>query len=261
MGKMMKYLKQYQILCGFFLTICLLRLWGGSLLPAGLEVEKEKAVSSFVEAGQEEMAVEAEVMEKEAAEKTGKMQRDLPPKIALTFDDGPSRYTEKLLEGLKERGVKASFFMIGESAERNQDLVRRVKEEGHLIGNHTYHHVDVTKLPDEKAREELKEMDRVIYEILGEHVEYMRPPFGVWQEELEQEIDVLPVMWTIDPLDWTTKNVEEIVNKVVTQAGENDIILLHDCYESSVDAALQIVDVLKAEGYEFVTVDQLILGC
>ena len=89
----------------------------------------------------------------------------------------------------------------------------------------------------------------------------MRPPFGVWQEKLEQEIDVLPVMWTIDPLDWTTKNVEEIVNKVVTQAGENDIILLHDCYESSVDAALQIVDVLKAEGYEFVTVDQLILGC
>lgn len=260
MGKMMKYLKQYQILCGFFLTICLLRLWGGSLLFAGMAVEKEKAVSSFVEAGQEEMAAEAEVMEKESAETTGKMQRDLPPKIALTFDDGPSRYTEKLLDGLKERGVKASFFMIGESAERHQDLVRRVREEGHLIGNHTYHHVDITKLPDEKAREELREMDQVIYEILGEHVEYMRPPFGVWQEKLEQEIDVLPVMWTIDPLDWTTKNVEEIVNKVVTQAGENDIILLHDCYESSVDAALQIVDVLKAEGYEFVTVDQLILG-
>ena len=256
----MKYLKQYQILCGFFLTICLLRLWGGSLLFAGMAVEKEKAVSSFVEAGQEEMAAEAEVMEKESAETTGKMQRDLPPKIALTFDDGPSRYTEKLLDGLKERGVKASFFMIGESAERHQDLVRRVREEGHLIGNHTYHHVDITKLPDEKAREELREMDQVIYEILGEHVEYMRPPFGVWQEKLEQEIDVLPVMWTIDPLDWTTKNVEEIVNKVVTQAGENDIILLHDCYESSVDAALQIVDVLKAEGYEFVTVDQLILG-
>lgn len=260
MGKMMKYLKQYQVLCGFFLTICLLRLWGGSLLPAGPEVEKETAVSSVVWAGQGEMSQETEIVEKEETEKTGKMQRDLPPKIALTFDDGPSRYTEKLLEGLKERGVKASFFMIGESAERNQDLVRRVKEEGHLIGNHTYHHVDITKLPDEKAREELKEMDRVIYEILGEHVEYMRPPFGVWQEKLEQEIDVLPVMWTIDPLDWTTKNVEEIVNKVVTQAGENDIILLHDCYESSVDAALQIVDVLKAEGYEFVTVDQLILG-
>ena len=179
MGKMMKYLKQYQVLCGFFLTICLLRLWGGSLLPAGPEVEKETAVSSVVWAGQGEMSQETEIVEKEETEKTGKMQRDLPPKIALTFDDGPSRYTEKLLEGLKERGVKTSFFMIGESAERNQDLVRRVKEEGHLIGNHTYHHVDITKLPDEKAREELKEMDRVIYEILGEHVEYMRPPFGV----------------------------------------------------------------------------------
>lgn len=263
MGKMMKYLKQYQILCGFFLTICLLRLWGGSLLPAGLEGEKETEVSSVVWSGRGEMFHEKESAEKRETEKeeTVKREKALPPKIALTFDDGPSRYTEKLLEGLQKRGVKASFFMIGESAERNQDLVRRVKEEGHLIGNHTYHHVDVTKLSDEKAREELKEMDRVIYEILGEHVEYMRPPFGVWQEKLEQEIDVLPVMWTIDPLDWTTKNVEEIVNKVVTQAGENDIILLHDCYESSVDAALRIVDVLKAEGYEFVTVDQLILGC
>ena len=223
-------------------VLCIFYLWEGN---QSMGAEEKQVVGEVYDT----------VSQKE--EKEGEER----PRIALTFDDGPSRYTEKLLEGLQKRGVKASFFMIGESAERNQDLVRRVKEEGHLIGNHTYHHVDVTKLPDEKAREELKEMDRVIYEILGEHVEYMRPPFGVWQEKLEQEIDVLPVMWTIDPLDWTTKNVEEIVNKVVTQAGENDIILLHDCYESSVDAALQIVDVLKAEGYEFVTVDQLILGC
>lgn len=256
MGKMMKYLKQYQILCGFFLTIFLLHLWGGTILSSGSAVENEKTVSSAVEAGQGEMSRETAVFgEKE----TEKIEKDLPPKIALTFDDGPSRYTEKLLDGLKKRGVKASFFMIGESAGRQKDLVRRVKEEGHLIGNHTYHHVDITKLSDEKAKEELQDMDRVIYEVLGEHVEYMRPPFGVWQEKLEEELDVFPVMWTIDPLDWTTKNVEEIVNKVVTQAGENDIILLHDCYESSVDAALQIVDILEAEGYEFVTVDRLIL--
>ena len=79
-------------------------------------------------------------------------------------------------------------------------------------------------------------------------------------EKLEWELDVMPVMWTIDPLDWTTNNEDEIVNKVVTQAKENDIILLHDCYESSVNAALRIIDILQKEGYEFVTVDELIMN-
>ena len=134
-----------------------------------------------------------------------------------------------------------------------------MQKEGHLIGNHTYHHVEITKVSDEKAREEIELTDQVICSITGEHVEYMRPPFGLWQRDLELEIEVMPVMWTIDPLDWTTENVDEIVNKVVTEAEENDIILMHDCYGSSVDAALRIIDILQKKGYEFVTVDQLIL--
>lgn len=182
------------------------------------------------------------------------------PQIAITFDDGPSaECTGRLLDGLKERGVKATFFLIGENAEMYPDLVKREYEEGHLIGNHTYHHVEITKVSDEEAREEIELTDQVISSITGEHVEYMRPPFGLWQRNLELEIEVMPVMWTIDPLDWTTENVDEIVNKVVTEAEENDIILMHDCYESSVDAALRIVDLLQKKGFEFVTVDQLIL--
>lgn len=82
----------------------------------------------------------------------------------------------------------------------------------------------------------------------------------MWQKELEQKIHIIPVMWNIDPLDWATENEDEIVNKVVTDAEENDIILLHDCYESSVNAALRIIDLLQAEGYEFVTVDRLMLN-
>ena len=88
----------------------------------------------------------------------------------------------------------------------------------------------------------------------------MRPPFGAWQRKLEQEIQMLPVLWTIDPLDWTTENQDEIVNKVVTEAEENDIILLHDCYKSSVEAGLRIVDILQEEGFVFVTVDELLLN-
>lgn len=183
------------------------------------------------------------------------------PKIAITFDDGPSPvWTPKLLDGLKERNVKATFFLIGENAKNAPELVKRESEEGHLVGNHTYHHVEITRVSDEKAKEEILMTNEVITGITGKEVSYMRPPFGAWQKKLEWELDVMPVMWTIDPLDWTTNNEDEIVNKVVTQAEENDIILLHDCYKSSVNAALRIVDILQKEGFEFVTVDELIMN-
>lgn len=183
------------------------------------------------------------------------------PKIALTFDDGPSAaWTPALLDGLKERGVKATFFLIGENADKNPEIVKRMAEEGHLIGNHTYHHVELTKVSENEARLELADTNAVIARITGKEPEYMRPPFGAWQRKLEQEIRMLPVLWTIDPLDWTTENPDEIVNKVVTEAEENDIILLHDCYKSSIEAGLRIVDILQEEGFVFVTVDELLLN-
>lgn len=180
-------------------------------------------------------------------------------KIAITFDDGPNgKYTPLLLEGLKERGVHATFFLIGVNVEANKELVLQLQEEGHLLGNHTYHHVEITKMSNEEAYKELESTSELIESITGEQVEYMRPPFGLWQKELEEKVPLIPVMWNVDPLDWTTENVDEIVNKVVTKVHENDIILLHDCYQSSVKAALRIIDILQEEGYEFVTVDQLI---
>ena len=183
------------------------------------------------------------------------------PKIALTFDDGPSAaWTPALLDGLKERGVKATFFLIGENADKNPEIVKRMAEEGHLIGNHTYHHVELTKVSENEARLELADTSAVIVRITGKEPEYMRPPFGAWQRKLEQEIQMLPVLWTIDPLDWTTENQDEIVNKVVTEAEENDIILLHDCYKSSIEAGLRIIDILQEEGFVFVTVDELLLN-
>ena len=181
------------------------------------------------------------------------------PRIALTFDDGPGPYTECLLDGLKERGVKASFFLIGRSVKEYPEAVKRMEEEGHLIGNHTYSHVKLKGLSPEETRREIQKTDEAVYEITGKHVAYLRPPFGEWEEDLELTYPVLPVMWTVDPLDWTTENVEEIVDRVVTQAGENDMILLHDCYDSSVEAALQIVDRLLEEWFDFVRVDELLI--
>lgn len=185
------------------------------------------------------------------------------PKIAITFDDGPSPvHTPRLLDGLKERGVRATFFLIGQNMEKKggAQIVKRMHQEGHLIGNHTYHHVEITRVGNDEAYREIKMTNEAIESITGEKVEFMRPPFGLWQKELEQKVHVLPVMWTIDPLDWATENVDEIVHKVVTEAKENDIILLHDCYDSSVKAALRIVDILMEKGFEFVTVDELLIN-
>lgn len=184
----------------------------------------------------------------------------MKPKIALTFDDGPHPvYTPMLLEGLQKRGVKATFFLIGKNIEGNEEIVKKMAEQGNIIGNHTYNHVKVNDLPDWKACEEMKKTSDLVKKITGETTCYIRPPFGEWDKKLDYGMDMISVMWTIDPLDWTTQNISQVVNKVVTEAKEDDIILLHDCYASSVEAAFEIIDQLQAEGFEFVTVDEVIL--
>ena len=156
--------------------------------------------------------------------------------------------------------MKVTFFVIGVNAEKYPEIVNRENEEGHIVGNHTYHHVEITKLTEEEAEYEIMRTSDLVEIITGRPTEFMRPPFGVWQKKMELEFEVMPVLWTVDPLDWTTENEDEIVNKVVTDVEENDIILLHDCYLSSVNAALRIIDILQKEGYEFVTVDELLLN-
>lgn len=193
-------------------------------------------------------------------EQPAKDQADLPPRVALTFDDGPHpAYTEKLLDGLEERGVKATFFVVGENIPGREALIKRMWEEGHLIGNHTYDHEDISKMTAEKACEELTKTSELVKGITGEGTAYVRPPFGSWDDALDCTMTMLAVKWSVDPLDWTTGNVSQVVERVVSKTGDNDIILLHDCYNSSVEAALQIVDILQAKGYEFVTVEELLL--
>lgn len=207
------------------------------------------------EAGQVEEAAQPG----EAAGHTGQLPEE-KKKIALTFDDGPHPiYTERLLDGLAERGVKAAFFLLGCNIEGNEEIVRRMAEEGHLIGNHTFYHVDITMLPQEEACAEIQDTSRKIMEITGEPVEYVRPPFGNWNKELECELMMIPVFWTLDTLDWSTRNTDLLVEQVVSEAEENDIILMHDSYDSTVKAALRIIDLLQAEGFEFVRADELIL--
>lgn len=181
-------------------------------------------------------------------------------KIALTFDDGPHPvYTEQVLQVLDHGNIPATFFLLGQNIEEHQDLVKEIDAKGHLIGNHTYHHVQVTSLPLDQVCEEIQKTSDLIESLTGKGTEYVRPPFGTWSEGLEDRLNLIPVMWTIDTLDWTTENVDEIVCRVTEQAEENGIILMHDGYESTVQALERFIPLLEAEGYEFVTVDQVIM--
>lgn len=180
--------------------------------------------------------------------------------VALTFDDGPhGTYTRELLDGLKQRGVVASFFVLGEHVEGNEELILRMKEEGHLIGNHTFSHVKLDTLSDLAACDEVRRTCEAIEAVTGEKVEYIRPPYGAYNEELECMINLNKVLWTVDPQDWNTTDTNAIVRHVVNNVKDGDIILLHDIYPSSVAAALRIVDELKARGYIFVTVDDIVI--
>lgn len=181
-------------------------------------------------------------------------------KAALTFDDGPnSKYTPMLLEGLKERGVHATFFLLGKNIEGKEELVRQMQEEGHLIGNHTYNHVELNKITKEAAKKEIEATNREIYDITGQYPAWLRPPYGEWQKNLDFYVTMFPVLWDIDTLDWKSQNVNEILQIVESEIQDGAVILMHDAYQTSVDAALQIADMLVEMGYELVTVDKLVL--
>lgn len=179
--------------------------------------------------------------------------------IALTFDDGPRRTTTgKLLDGLRERGANATFFLVGEQIEANRDLVEQMKEEGHQVGNHTWSHVQLQGAEEETVSREIKQTDDLLREVLGEGTYWLRPPYGKLDEEQKKQISVPMVQWSVDSRDWESKNTEKIVRTVLAQAKPNSIILMHDIYPTSVEAALKIVDALQAEGYWFVTVEELL---
>lgn len=180
--------------------------------------------------------------------------------LALTFDDGPhSQYTKKLLDGLKARNVKASFFLVGKSIPGNEEVIRQMGEDGHLVGTHCYKHEDLTKKSKEEACADIIKTNELIEEITGKRPEYIRPPYGIWNDELETCVNMTPVFWNIDTLDWKYQNKDRIVKHIEKNAGKHQVILLHDVFETSVDAALTAIDTLTKQGYTFVTVDELLI--
>ncbi|MBU5446714.1 polysaccharide deacetylase family protein [Blautia sp. MSJ-36] len=208
--------------------------------------------------------VEAQYGQK-AAEPVAEMVSDRSetedrPRAALTFDDGPhATYTPMLLDGLRQRGIHATFFLMGKNIEGKEDIVKQMQKDGHLIGNHTYDHVQLDKLPGDQACQQILKTNNEIYEITGEYPMYLRPPYGAWPKNLELCVTMLPVFWDVDTLDWKSKNVQSVENIVKREVKDGSIILMHDSFPTSVEAALEIVDMLTEEGYDLVTVDELLV--
>ena len=181
------------------------------------------------------------------------------PRVALTFDDGPNaKYTPLLLEGLRKRNIHATFFLLGENIPKNEELLLRMQKDGHLIGCHTWSHVQLDKISPSSASREILKTNSLIYHITGTYPTCLRPPYGAWKKDLELPVTMLPVFWDVDTLDWQSQNPESILDIVRQNVQDGSIILMHDSYDSSVRAALAIADELTEKGYDFVTADQLL---
>jgi peptidoglycan-N-acetylglucosamine deacetylase len=185
------------------------------------------------------------------------------PYIAMTFDDGPSsENTPRLLEMLKQRNIKATFFLIGENAAANPDLVRRILAEGHEIGNHSWTHPQLSKLSDDRVTTEITKTQGAIKEASGYTPTLLRPPYGAitarQREWIENQFGLNIILWSVDPLDWKRPGASVITQRILSQVRPGAIILSHDIHKQTIDAMPATLDGLISKGYKFVTVTQLI---
>ncbi len=179
--------------------------------------------------------------------------------VALTFDDGPKAgTTDRLLDGLLARNASATFFLIGRQIEENRALVERMAAEGHQVGNHTWNHTRLEGAGDGRIRQEVGQTDQLLREILGPGEYWVRPPYGGVDGTVNAAVTVPMVKWSVDPRDWESLNADQVVQAVLGAVRPNSIILLHDIYPTSVEAALRLVDRLRQEGYQLVTVRELL---
>ncbi len=179
--------------------------------------------------------------------------------ITITFDDGPGpETTMQLLQTLKEKGVKTTFFNLGENATEYPDVVKQIVADGHEIANHSFTHPALTDLSIEDVEKEIKDTNKAIYLATGKLPHKVRPPYGAIAKDSANAAGAPIIQWNIDSNDWGLKDAKLIEDNVVNNAFNGGIILLHDIHQFSVDAVPNIIDRLKNEGYEFITLDEML---
>lgn len=181
------------------------------------------------------------------------------PMVALTFDDGPTRkYTTMILDSLKEHQSYATFFVLGSRIDNAKDLLERMILEGHEIGNHTYHHKQLTKESENSIINEIDGTNQKIFQVTKNNPKLIRPPYGEYNETVVNHLGEMRVVtWTVDSEDWRIKDAPKIVEKIMQDVNNKSIILMHDLYLESAQAACLLIPRLIEEGYQLVTVSDL----
>ena len=185
------------------------------------------------------------------------------PYVALTFDDGPHpELTPRLLDILRHHGVRATFYVIGRNVETYPEIARRIVSEGHEIANHSWSHPALTTLGAARLRQEIDKTNEVILRVTGRRPTNMRPPYGAINDRVRQAmfrdhgLDV--IMWSVDPLDWRRPGADVVRQRLVDGAAPGAILLAHDIHPGTIDAMSGTISQLKAKGYGFATVSQLL---
>lgn len=185
------------------------------------------------------------------------------PYVAITFDDGPHpKNTPRLLDMLRERNIKATFYVIGRNVDLYPNVLRRTVSEGHEVGNHTYNHPILSKLGDSTVRDELIKCRDAVARAAGVQPRTLRPPYGALlqrqREWIHRELKYPTIMWSVDPLDWKRPGPSVVTSRILSNTTPGAIVLAHDLHASTVDAMPGTLDGLLRKGYKFVTVSQLL---
>lgn len=226
-------------------------------LPEETPTEPEKSAESQTLAEPQSQSISTSL----SARPNNAVEPDVVPGhkvIALTFDDGPSSATTpRLLDILKSKDIKVTFFVLGTMAQRSPDLLRREVSEGHEVASHTPYHNQLTNLTWDQVHAEAVEMDQIFQEILGTVPPFTRPPYGSYNATVSSALGQPLILWSIDPRDWADRNASTVCSRVTSAAFDGAIILVHDIHATTVDAVPCIVDNLYAQGYQFLTVSEL----
>lgn len=179
------------------------------------------------------------------------------PVVALTFDDGPSIYTEEILNTLKKYNSNATFFVLGNKIDNYSNIIIKMYENGNEIGNHSYNHRWLTKLSTDEQKEQINKTQEIIKKYTGYTPIYMRPTYGSINKKLRENINLEVVLWSVDTKDWKYKNIDTIVNNALTNVKDGSIILMHDTHERTSEAVKKLVPKLIEKGYQLVTISEL----
>lgn len=178
--------------------------------------------------------------------------------VALTFDDGPlAATTSQLLDILKKKQVPATFFVVGTMAERAPEVLKREQKEGHEVGSHTTAHRSLATMSAGEIQAEKQQMNSIVERITGKGVSLVRPPYGALSDTVRGTMGQAMILWSVDPEDWRDRKAETVRTRVREMAHDGAVILLHDIHPTTVEAVPGIIDDLRADGYEFVTVSEL----